>query len=566
LRFSRLFARTLKEIPSEADSTSHQLLVRAGMIQQVAAGVYAYLPLGLMALNKIERIIRDEMNKAGGQELMMPALQPIELWEQSGRLASFGKTIFTFMDRKDHRLALGPTHEEVITDLVRRFVQSYRDLPLLLYQIQDKFRDEPRPRGGLLRVREFIMKDLYSFDTDEEGLNISYAKMTEAYKNIYKRCGLPAVMIEADSGAIGGKASHEFMLITESGEDEIICCTECDYAANLEKAQSVKENGDQASLLPLEEISTPGIKTIEDVASFVGVSAKQTLKAVFYTADDTLVFVVIRGDLDVNETKLRNILKCTDLQLATDTEVKNAGLVAGAASPIGLQDIKIIADDSITLGTNFVAGANKPDMHVKNVNYPRDFKVDLITDIASARADDECPRCNGKLELKRGIEVGHIFKLGTFLSTQLNAFFLDQNGTSRPIIMGCYGIGVGRLLAAAIEQNHDDKGIIWPLAIAPFQIHLCALRIEEPGLLNTAEQLYKDLTDHGIEVLFDDRNESAGIKFNDADLIGIPLRITLSPRTLQKQGVELKWRNEKDSEIVPIDGIIDTLIRLLAGH
>jgi prolyl-tRNA synthetase len=563
LRFSRFFARTLKEIPSEADSVSHQLLVRSGMIQQVAAGVYAYLPLGLLTLNKIERIIREEMNKAGGQELMMPALQPIELWEQSGRLQSFGKTIFTLMDRKDHRLALGPTHEEVITDLVRRFVQSYRDLPLLLYQIQDKFRDEPRPRGGLLRVREFIMKDLYSFDTDEDGLNTSYMKMTEAYKNIYRRCGLPAVMIEADSGAIGGKASHEFMLITESGEDEIICCTECGYAANVEKAQSIKEKGKIADPLPLEEISTPGIKTIEEVAGFVGATAKQTLKAVFYSADDSLVFVVIRGDLEVNETKLRNVLKCTELHLATETDVQNAGLVAGAASPIGLQNVRVIADDSITLGSNFVAGANKPDTHIKNVNYPRDFNVDMITDIASARAGDSCPGCNGRLVSKRGIEVGHVFKLGTFLSEQLNAYFLDQNGTSRPIIMGCYGIGVGRLLAAAIEQNHDEKGIVWPLTIAPFQIHLCALRMEEPAVLDTVEQLYKDLTDNGLEVLFDDRNESAGIKFNDADLIGIPLRITVSPRTLQKQGVELKWRNEKESEIVPLKGVIDTIKDLL---
>jgi prolyl-tRNA synthetase len=564
LRFSRFFARTLKEIPSEADSISHQLLVRAGMIQQVAAGIYAYLPLGLMALNKIKRIIREEMNSAGGQELMMPALQPIELWEQSGRLASFGKTIFTFQDRKEHTLALGPTHEEVVTDLARRFVQSYRDLPLLLYQIQDKFRDEPRPRGGLLRVREFIMKDLYSFDIDEEGLDKSYQDMVTAYKNIYSRCGLPAVMIEADSGAIGGKASHEFMVVTETGEDEIICCTQCDYAANLEKAQSVKQDQEKTEPLPLEEISTPNIKTIEEVAGFVGVQASQTLKAVFYSADEELVFVVIRGDLDVNETKLHNILKCTDLHLATEDEVQQAGLVAGAASPIGLKDTRIIADDSITMGSNFVAGANKPDMHIKNVNYPRDFKVDTITDIASARAGDRCPKCNGELFSQHGIEVGHVFKLGTFLSERLNAYFLDKNGESRPVIMGCYGIGVGRLLAAAIEQNHDEKGIVWPLAIAPFQVHLCALRMEEPAVLEAVEKLYQDFVDSGLEVLFDDRNESAGIKFNDADLIGIPLRITVSPRTLQKQSVEIKWRNEKEAEIVPLEGIVEKIKGMIA--
>jgi prolyl-tRNA synthetase len=534
------------------------------MIQQVAAGIYAYLPLGLLSLKKIERIIREEMDKAGGQELMMPALQPIELWEQSGRLPSFGKTIFTFMDRKEHKLALGPTHEEVITDLVRRFVQSYRDLPLLLYQIQDKFRDEPRPRGGLLRVREFIMKDLYSFDIDEEGLDKSYSAMTEAYKNIYARCGLPAVMIEADSGAIGGKASHEFMVVTETGEDEIIRCTKCDYAANLEKAQSVKEKQEIEDPLPQEEISTPNIKTIEEVAGFVGVSASHTLKAVFYSADDELVFTVIRGDLDVNETKLRNTLKCAELHLATEAEVQKAGLVAGAASPVGLKNVKIIADDSITLGSNFVAGANKPDMHIKNVNYPRDFQVDIMTDIASARVGDRCPVCNGELISEHGIEVGHVFKLGTFLSEQLNAFYLDKSGVSRPIIMGCYGIGVGRLLGAAVEQNHDEKGIVWPLAIAPFQVHICALRIEEPDVLTTSERLYKELTDSGLEVLFDDRSESAGIKFNDADLIGIPLRITISPRTLQKQTIEIKWRKEKEAELIPLEGAVERIKALLS--
>jgi prolyl-tRNA synthetase len=383
--------------------------------------------------------------------------------------------------------------------------------------------------------------------------------MVTAYKNIYSRCGLPAVMIEADSGAIGGKASHEFMVVTETGEDEIICCTQCDYAANLEKAQSVKQDQDKTEPLPLEEISTPNIKTIEEVAGFVGVPASQTLKAVFYSADEELVFVVIRGDLDVNETKLRNILKCTDLHLATEDEVQQAGLVAGAASPIGLKDTRIIADDSITMGNNFVAGANKPDMHIKNVNYPRDFKVDTITDIASARAGDKCPKCNSELFSQHGIEVGHVFKLGTFLSERLNAYFLDKNGESRPVIMGCYGIGVGRLLAAAIEQNHDEKGIVWPLAIAPFQVHLCALRMEEPAVLETVEKLYQDMIDSSIEVLFDDRTESAGIKFNDADLIGIPLRITVSPRTLQKQSVEIKWRNEKEAEIVPLEGIIEKI-------
>jgi prolyl-tRNA synthetase len=563
MRFSNLFGKTLKEIPSEADTLSHQLLLRAGMIQQVAAGVYSYLPLGWRVLKNIEQIIREEMDNAGGQELMLPTLQPFELWEKSGRYPAFGKTLFTVTDRREHTLILGPTHEEVITDLVSRFVQSYRDLPLLLYQIQNKFRDEPRPRGGLLRVREFIMKDLYSFHIDEEDLNETYQKMIQAYKNVYTRCGLPAVMVEADSGAIGGKESHEFMLIAETGEDGIVHCANCNYAANLEKAQSVKPKYEAKAFLSIEEISTPNTKTIEEVAHFVGVAPHQTLKAVFYSADGELVFVVIRGDIEVNETKLRNLLKCTELRLATEIEVKAAGLVAGAASPVGLKGMKIIADDSITLGSNYVAGANKPDIHLKNVNYPRDFEVSIMADIATARPDDGCPKCGGKLLSSLGIEVGHVFKLGTFLSEKLGASFLDQNGVSRTIIMGTYGIGLGRLLAAAIEQNNDEKGIIWPLSIAPFHVYLCPLRLENPDVSEAAEKIYQDLTNKNIEVLYDDRDESPGVKFNDADLLGIPMRLTVSPRTLQSQSIELKWRKEKLAELLPLEKITSKIQRLI---
>jgi prolyl-tRNA synthetase len=563
MRFSRLFGKTLKEIPAEADNLSHQLLLRTGMIQQVAAGVYSYLPLGWRVLRKIEQIIREEMDKTGGQELMMPMLQPFELWEKSERYPSFGKTLFTVTDRREHTLVLGPTHEEIITELVRRCVQSYRDLPLLLYQIQNKFRDEPRPRGGLLRVREFIMKDLYSFHTDEADLDRCYQKMIQAYKNIYSRCGLPAVVVEADSGAIGGKESHEFTLITETGEDEIIYCPNCAYAANVEKARSVKPKMETNPPLPLEELPTPNIKTIEEVANFVGVPASQTLKAVFYSSDTETVFVVIRGDLDVNETKLKNLLKCSELRLATENEVKASGLVAGSASPIGIKGTKIIADDSINLGSNFVAGANKPDTHLKNVNYPRDFKINLMADIAMAHPGDDCPKCNGKLQSSHGIEVGHVFKLGTFLSEKLGAFFLDRNGVSQPIIMGTYGIGLGRLLAAAIEQNHDDKGIIWPIAIAPYQIYLCPLRLENPNVAEAAEKLYQSLTRKNLEVLFDDRDESPGVKFNDADLLGIPLRLTISPRTLESQSIEIKWRKEKQTELVPLEEITTKIKKLL---
>jgi len=566
MRFSKLFGKTLREAPAEAESASHQLLLRAGMIAQVAAGIYSYLPSGWRVLRKIENIIREEMDNAGGQELMLPVLQPFELWQQSGRHTSFGQTMFTLTDRKEHKLALGPTHEEVIADLAHRYVQSYRDLPLLVYQIQAKFRDEPRPRGGLLRVREFIMKDLYSFDVDEAGLDESYRKMSQAYQNIYARCGLSTSIVEADSGAIGGKESHEFMVISETGEDEMVFCPHCGYSANVEKAQFAKDviaseakqsrsEGAAKQPLPLEEIATPEQKTIEAVADFLGVPQEQTLKAVFYIADGKLIFVVIRGDLEVNETKLRNTLKCTELWLATEDEVQQTGIVVGFASPIGIKGTKVIADDSITLGSNFITGANKPGYHFKNANYPRDFEVDITADIALAHHGDSCPECGSNLSSTRGIEVGHIFKLGTFISEKLGASFLDQTGAYRPAVMGCYGIGLGRLLAAIVEQNHDDKGIIWPLSVAPYQAYLCLLHLDSPEVASAAEKAYKELENAGIEVLFDNRDESPGVKFNDADLLGIPLRLTLSPRTIQDQSIEAKWRTEKETQLLPLENL-----------
>jgi prolyl-tRNA synthetase len=552
MRLSKLFGKTQREIPAEAETVSHQLLLRAGMISQVAAGVYSYLPLAWRVLKKIENIIREEMDAAGGQELMMPVLQPLELWQETGRDQAFGKGLFTLCDRRDRNLCLGPTHEEIITRLVSQYVKSYRDLPQLLYQIQTKFRDEPRPRAGLLRVREFTMKDLYSFDTDEAGLEQSYNKMLNAYRNIYARCGLPTLLIEADSGAIGGKDSHEFMLVTETGEDEIIYCSCCQYSANVDKAQSTKHKLADEKLLPLEEVATPGAATIEEVSRFLGVAPDRTLKAVFYIADSELVFVVIRGDLGVNEVKLKNALKCYELRLATEAEVIQAGIVAGAASPVGIGKIRVVADDSVSSGVNFVAGANKPETHLKNVNYPRDFTADIVTDIAKACAGEGCPNCQGKLLSTRGIEVGHIFKLGTFLSDKLGAFFTDPEGASHPIVMGCYGIGLGRLLAAAIEQNHDDKGIIWPHQIAPYQIYLCPLYLDNPEVAASTEKLYQELEQAGWEVLFDDRPESPGVKFNDADLLGIPIRVTISPRTLEKGGAEIKLRSEKKAQVLPL--------------
>lgn len=567
---SQLFGKTLRQTPSEAENVSHQLLLKAGMIHQLAAGVYSYLPLALRALQKIENITREEMNAVGGQELQMPVLQPLEMWRETERDLAFGKGLFTLSDRRERPLVLGPTHEEVITELVKRNVQSYRDLPLLLYQIQTKFRDEPRPRGGLMRVREFGMKDLYSFDTNEEALNITYQKMIGAYKRIYERCGLDSMVVEADSGAIGGKESHEFMVIAESGEDVILNCSKCDYAANVEKAESVKPRGgevggesEKSEMLPMEEVATPGKITIKEVSSFLGIPESQTLKAVFYAADGDIVFVAIRGDLEVNEVKLKNALGCHELRLAQEEEVAKAGLVAGSASPLGLSGVKRVGDPSITLGANLVAGANKPDTHMRNVNYPRDFAVDLLVDIATAQAGDGCLRCGAPLLTTRGIEVGHVFKLGSFFSERMGATFLNRDGVARPILMGCYGIGIGRLLAAAIEQYHDENGIIWPTPIAPYQVHLCPLSTDNEEVAARAESLYAELKHEGLEVLFDDRAESPGVKLNDADLLGMPLRVVLSPRTLKTGSVEVKMRGEKEVALVPMKGVSGKLRAML---
>ncbi len=565
MRISKLFARTLREVPAEADTVSHRLLLRAGMVSQLAAGVYSYLPLGWRVLRKIEGIIRDEMDAAGGQELNLPVLQPLELWQQSGRDRALGEVLFTLRDRRERPLALGPTHEEVVTQLAGRFIQSYRDLPQLLYQIQVKFRDEPRPRGGLIRVREFLMKDLYSFDSDESGLDASYDKMTQAYQNVYDRCGLTTMLVEADSGAIGGKDSREFMVIAPSGEDEIIYCPACQYAANVEKAACVKEEIDNGKPLPVEEVATPGMATIEEVAGFLKVPECSTLKAVFYVADGELTFVVIRGDLAVNEVKLSNQLKAADLRLATEAEVVAAGIVPGAASPVGMKGFKVVADDSVTTASNLVAGGNKPDTHLRNVNYPRDFKTDVVADIAAARAGDKCPTCGGELAATQGIEVGHIFKLGTVYSSKFGADFVDEKSESHPAVMGCYGMGLSRLMAAAVEQNHDERGIVWPLALAPYQVYLCPLYREGTDVAEVAEKLYEDMVAAGLEVLCDDREESPGVKFNDADLLGIPFRVTVSPRTLAKDGVELKARTEKDAEIIPLGEIVGRLKELIGG-
>ena len=557
MRMTRLVTRTLRADPPEAETASHRLLLKAGLIYQVAAGVYAYLPLAWRALRKIENIIREEMDAAGSQELMMPALQPMELWEQTGRRAAMGDVLFSLQDRRGRPMALAPTHEEVITSIVRANVQSYRDLPVILYQIQTKFRDEPRPRAGLVRVREFAMKDAYSFNADEKSLDESYQAMAQAYRNIYRRCSLPVLMAEADSGAIGGKDSHEFLLPTPTGEDTVITCPACGYTANAEKAVGVYPAVAAEAEQSLEEVDTPGIKTIAELAAMLDVPESKTLKAVFYAADGEVIFVVLRGDLEVNEVKLKNALHCQELRLATDAEVRAAGLVAGSASPVGITNLKRVADPSITGGSNFVVGANRPDTHYRNANYPRDFQVDLLTDIALAQPGQLCPQCNGPLEATRGVEVGHIFKLGTFYSETLGALYLDNAGQQRPIIMGCYGIGVGRLLAAAIEQNHDDRGIIFPAPIAPYQVHLVGLNLADAAVAAAADNLYQQLWDAGIETLYDDRTDpAAGVKLNDADLLGLPLRLVVSPRNLRNNAVELKGRADTESVMVGLEDIL----------
>jgi prolyl-tRNA synthetase len=564
MRLSRHFGKTLRQVPAEAETLSHQLLLRAGLVHQLAAGIYTYLPLGWMVLRKIEQIIREEMDAAGGQELFMPALLPIELWEASGRDQTMSDVFFRVTDKRDRRFVLGPTHEEIIVDLFKRQVQSYRELPLMPYQIQVKFRDEARPRGGLIRVREFTMKDLYSFDTDWEGLDESCRKMLRAYQNVFDRCGVPTSVVEADSGAIGGKDSWEFMFFCDSGEDQAVLCSSCDYAANTEKAEFRKPPAAEEPPEAVEEVATPGIKSIEDLSAFLSIPPAKTLKAVFYAADGQPAFVAIRGDMEVNETKVRNALGAVDLHMMDDVELEAAGLVAGYASPIGLKNVKLLADNAVPSSANLVGGANKPDAHLRNLNYGRDWTADIVTDIALAREGDPCPRCGSPLRLQRAIEMGHVFKLGTVYSEKLGATFLDRDGVAKPAVMGTYGIGTGRLLAGVVEASHDERGIIWPPELAPYQTHLVSLGTDRPDVVEACERLYADLHSAGISVLYDDRDESPGVKFNDADLMGMPLRVTISPRTLSSASVELKRRTESETTLVPLAEAVESIRQALA--
>ncbi len=540
---------TLRDAPKEAEFISYKLLVRAGFIRPVAAGIYTLLPLGQRVRLKIEKIIREEMDAIGGQEISMPIVQPAELWQESGRWYQYGPELVHFKDRTERDLVLATTHEEAVTDIVRREIRSYRQVPLMLYQIQTKFRDEPRPRGGLIRVREFTMKDAYSFHSSEDDLDTFYPKIRQAYERIFRRCGLDPAIVQGDPGLIGGRDSHEFMLLSDAGEDQIALCEHCRYAANRGIAKLFKAPVTPTEpMLPLEEVATPGCESIQSLSEFLKITPSRTAKAVFYVANETdFLFAVIRGDLEVSETKLANAVGARTLRTATEAEIRSIGAVPGYASPVGLprqNTVKIIVDDSVMQERNLVSGANREGFHLKNVNYGRDFIADVVADIALARAGDPCPHCQSPLVLKNAIELRHIFKLGTRYSEAMGAKVLTKDRSEQFLIMGCYGIGVGRLMAAVVEAHHDEKGIIWPEEIAPFQIILLVLNTDKAEQTELAEKLYALLRSAGFEVLYDDRAESAGVKFNDADLIGIPYRITIGPRNIQNQTIELRRRRD----------------------
>ena len=549
MRTTNLYAPTLRQTPAEAEVVSHQLMMRAGMIRKAAGGVYTYLPLAWRVLRKIEQIIREEMDAAGGQEISMPIMQPSELWKETGRWAVYGEEMFRLKDRHDREFCLGPTHEEMVTSLVRDEVRSYKQLPLMLYQIQNKYRDEIRPRFGLMRGREFIMKDLYSFDKDEEGLNASYKKMYDAYTKIFTRCGLEFRPVEADNGAIGGGHSHEFTVLADAGESNIAYCSSCDYAASDEKAELAVIKAAAEELLPLEKVATPEASTIELVAEFLKVPVEKTIKAVaFQTEKDELILAFVRGDHEVNDVKVINAIGAIELHMAEEAAIVAAGGVAGFMSPIGIKKgTKIVVDSTVMEMYNAVAGANEKDMHYKNVNPKRDFGEAIVTDIRMIQEGDACPRCGQPVKMTRGIEAGQVFTLGTKYSEALKATFLDENGKEKPLIMGCYGIGVSRTMAAAIEQNNDEYGIIWPRAIAPFEVLVVPVNAKVPEQLALAEEIYEEMKQAGTDALLDDRKERAGVKFKDADLIGYPLRITVGPKALAENQIEVKIRKSGET-------------------
>jgi prolyl-tRNA synthetase len=567
MRMSNLFSRTLREAPSEADVASHQLLLRAGYIRQLAAGVFSYLPLGRCTLDKIEAIMRAEIEAIGGQEITMPVVHPADIWKESGRWYKIDAEMGRFKDRSDRDMALAMTHEEVVADLARKEIRSYRQLPMLIYHIQTKWRDDPRPRAGLIRAREFTMKDSYSLDADWEGLDRQYRAHHQAYFNIFTRCDLPVIAVKSDVGMMGGQMAHEFMYLNPLGEDTLLLCNACGYSANRQVARFRKPQPAAEDPLPFEKVATPGARTIAELAAYLEIPKDRTAKAVFLVAtipvdpsglsngdfSEQLIFVIVRGDMEVNETKLTNILRARTLRPATEEEIRAAGAIPGYASPLDL-DVTVVVDDLIPSSPNLVAGANKDGYHLRNVNYGRDYQASMVADICVARQGDGCPECGEPLREARGVEVGNIFKLGTQFSKPMGCMFTAQDGSEKPVVMGSYGIGSGRLLACIAEEHHDEHGLTWPISVAPYPVHLVGLVGKEPDslTLTLAEELYLALQTAGLETLYDDRLESPGVKFNDADLIGLPIRLTVSERALNQGGVEFKRRDRPDKEILPL--------------
>ncbi|MGI6177413.1 MAG: proline--tRNA ligase [Eubacterium sp.] len=576
MKLSSMHLKTLREVPAEAELPSHVLLLRTGMIRKVASGIYGYMPLGIRSLHKIENIVREEMDASGGQEILMSAIQPKELWEESGRWSKYGPELWRIKDRNGRDFCLGPTHEEVFTDIIRNDVTSYRQLPLMLYQIQTKYRDEARPRFGLMRSREFIMKDLYSFDKDEAGLDVSYKIMYNAYDRIFKRCGLYCRPVAADSGAIGGSGSHEFTAISEVGESDIVVCDSCGMAANVERAECVDAAPDPAdvAMLPMEEVSTPGTKTIEAVAEYLGLDKKQTIKALLLQKyddegrEDGFVAAFLRGDRELNMIKLVNALGIAEHQLAMADEEKMGeatGCVGGFTGPCGLHDCTIVVDSELPGLKNLCAGACKKDHHLINVNYGRDYTADIIADIKVLKEGDPCPICGKPVRHTRGIEVGQVFKLGTRYSEPMGAFYKDENQQDRPIVMGSYGIGISRTLAAIVEQHHDDAGIIWPVSVAPYHVIITLIKPDDETQAKLAEEIESELEKAGAEVLLDDRSERPGVKFKDADLLGIPVRITVGKRAGEGV-VEYKLRRENDKTELTSEEAVSKALELIESE
>lgn len=564
MRMSQLFSQTLREAPAEAEMPSHKLLVRAGFIRQLAAGIFTIMPLANRAINKIENIMREEMNAINGQEMIMPVVHPAEVWQETGRWYQIGSEMGRFKDKNERDMVLAMTHEEIVTDLIRKEIHSYRQLPVLIYHIQTKWRDDPRPRAGLIRVREFTMKDSYSLDTNWEGLDKQYRNHFQAYFNIFHRCGINVLAVKSDTGMMGGKMAHEYMYITPYGEDSLLICENCQYSANRQIALHFKKALPKDDLFDIEKIATPDIKTISDLAVFLDIPEERTAKAVFLVAtvpegDKTIekfIFAITRGDMVLNETKLSNVIKASELRPATEEEIEAIGAVPGYASPIGIPTknnflpVVIVVDDLIPNSTNLVAGANESGHHIRNTNFGRDYKADIIADITAAQDGDNCPHCGTSMRMSRGVEVGNIFQLGSRYSEAMEATFQDKDGSEKPVIMGSYGIGSGRLLACIAEENHDDWGLIWPISVAPYHVHLVMLphKNDAGATEETANKLYGDLQNNGLEVLFDDRDESPGVKFNDADLIGLPIRVTVSSRGVNDGVIELKRRDQDKSQ------------------